>query len=210
MIRILIADDHVIVREGLKRIIEASGGMQVVAEASTGQEALEKAKVTHPEVVLLDVSMPGRGGLETAQELKKRDPRTRVLMLTVHPEDHFAVRCLKEGADGYLTKEVASEQLVQAIHKVYGGGKYVSPSLAERLAFSLDSGFGRAPHEALSDREFEVLRRIGAGKTVGEIASELNLSVKTISTYRARLLEKMNMKNNAEIMRYVVDQGLAE
>ncbi len=211
MIRILIADDHVIVREGLKRIIEASGsGLQVIGEAATGQEALDLAKATRPEVVLLDVSMPGRGGLETAQELKRRDPRVRVLMLTVHPEDHFAVRCLKEGADGYLTKDVASEQLVQAILKVHSGGKYVSPALAERLAFSLDSGFGRPLHEALSDREFEVLRRIGAGKTVGEIATELNLSVKTISTYRARILDKMNMKNNAELMRYVVEQGIAE
>ncbi len=208
MIRILIADDHVIVREGLKRIIEASPGLQVVAEAGSGQEALDLAKSARPEVVLLDVSMPGRGGLETAQELKKRDPRVKVLMLTVHPEDHFAVRCLKEGADGYLTKDVASEQLVQAIRKVHGGGKYVSPSLAERLAWSLDTGFGRPPHEALSDREFEVLRAIGAGKTVGEIAAELNLSVKTISTYRARILEKMNMRNNAELMRYVMEQGL--
>lgn len=210
MIKILIADDHVIVREGLKRIIEASGGMQVVAEAGSGQEALDKAKATHPEVVLLDVSMPGRGGLETAQELKRRDPRVRILMLTVHPEDHFAVRCLKEGADGYLTKDVASEQLVLAIRKVHSGGKYISPNLAERLATLLDSGIGRPPHEVLSDREFEVLRRIGAGKTVGEIAVELNLSVKTISTYRARILEKMNMRNNAELMRYVVDQGLGE
>jgi DNA-binding NarL/FixJ family response regulator len=117
---------------------------------------------------------------------------------------------LKEGADGYLTKDVLSEQLLQAIRKVHAGGKYISPSLAERLAFSLDTGFGRAPHEALSDREFEVLRRIGAGKTVGEIAVELNLSVKTISTYRARILEKMNMRNNAELMRYVVEHGLAE
>jgi len=207
--RILIADDHVIVREGLKRIIEASPGLLVVAEAASGQEALDEAKTARPEVVLLDVSMPGRGGLETAQELKKRDPRVKVLMLTVHPEDHFAVRCLKEGADGYLTKDVASEQLVQAIRKVHSGGKYVSPALAERLAFSLDTGFGQPAHEALSDREFEVMRAIGAGKTVGEIAVDLTLSVKTISTYRARILEKMNMRNNAELMRYVMEQGLS-
>jgi DNA-binding NarL/FixJ family response regulator len=209
MIRILIADDHMIVREGLKRIIESSGGgLHVVAEAASGQEAVEKGKATRPDVVLLDISMPGRGGLETAQEIKRHDPRVHVVILTVHPEDQFAVRCLKEGADGYLTKDAAPEEIVRAIRKVHGGGKYVSPSLAERLAFSLDLAYGQPPHEALSGRELDVLLRIGAGETVGEIAADLNLSVKTISTYRARVLEKMNMRNNAELMRYVVEHGL--
>ncbi|MGH9361220.1 MAG: response regulator [Thermoanaerobaculia bacterium] len=210
MIKILIADDHQIVREGLKKIVEGHPGLTVVAEAATGHEALEQAKATKPDVVLLDVSMPGKGGLETVQELKARDPRVRVLMLTVHPEDHYAVRCLKGGADGYLTKDVASSQLVEAIQKVFRGGKYVSPTLAERLAESLGAGFGRAPHEVLSNREFEVLRRIGSGQTVGEIAEALHLSVKTVSTYRARILEKMNMKTNAEIVRYAVGEGLTD
>jgi len=208
MIKILVADDHAILREGLKRIVEAAG-LVVVAEAATGHEALEKARETQPDVVLLDVSMPGKGGLETAQELKERHPRLRVLMLTVHPEDHYAVRCLKGGADGYLTKDIAASELVAAIQKVYRGGKYISPTLAERLAESLGPGFGSAPHEALSNREFEVLRRIGAGQTVGVIAEELHLSVKTVSTYRARILEKMHMKTTAEIMRYAVEQGLS-
>ena len=209
MIKILIADDHQIVREGLKKIVEANG-LTVVAEAGTGHEALERARETRPEVVLLDVSMPGKGGLETAQELKARDPRLRVLMLTVHPEDHYAVRCLKGGADGYLTKDVAPGQLVEAIRKVHNGGKYVSPALAERLAESLGAGFGQAPHETLSNREFEVLRRMGQGQTVGEIAETLHLSVKTVSTYRARILEKMNMKTNADLVRYAVEEKLTD
>src|SRR6185295_12252807 len=203
MTRILIADDHAIVREGLKRILESAGDLDVVAEAGTGPETLDRARTSRPDVVLLDVSMPGRDGLETAKDLKRQNPKVRILMLTVHPEDLFAVRCLKEGADGYMTKDAAPEQLVQAIRRLQRGGKYVSANLAERLAFQLDGELERPAHEELSDREFEVLRRIGAGKTVGEIASELNLSVKTISTYRARILEKMNLKNNAELIRYV-------
>jgi len=208
MTRILIADDHAIVREGLKRILESAGDLDVVAEAGTGPETLDRARTSRPDVVLLDVSMPGRDGLETAKDLKRQNPKVRILMLTVHPEDLFAVRCLKEGADGYMTKDAAPEQLVQAIRRLQRGGKYVSANLAERLAFQLDGELERPAHEELSDREFEVLRRIGAGKTVGEIASELNLSVKTISTYRARILEKMNLKNNAELIRYVVEKGL--
>lgn len=208
MTRVLIADDHAIIREGLKRILEAAGDLDVVAEAGTGPEALDLARASRPDVVLLDVSMPGRDGLETAKDLKRQNPKVRILMLTVHPEDLFAVRCLKEGADGYMTKDAAPDQLVQAIRRLQRGGKYVSANLAERLAFQLDGELERPAHEDLSDREFEVLRRIGAGKTVGEIAAELNLSVKTISTYRARILEKMNLKNNAEIIRYAVEKGL--
>jgi DNA-binding NarL/FixJ family response regulator len=210
MVRLLIADDHAIVREGLKRILEAAGDLAVVAEAASGPEALEQARRSHPDVVLLDVSMPGRGGLETAKDLKQQNPKVRILMLTVHPEDQFAVRCLKQGADGYMTKDAAPEELVQAIRRLQRGGKYVSPNLAERLAFSLDGELGHAAHEDLSDREFEVLRMIGSGKTVGEIAAGLNLSVKTVSTYRARILEKMNLRNNAEIIRYVVELGLTD
>lgn len=209
MTRILIADDHTIFREGIKRILEKTDGFEVVAEASTGSEALDKAHTLHPDVVLLDVSMPGPGGIETARELKRREPRLHVLMLTVHPEDYYAIRCLREGVDGYLTKDVAPEQLVQAIRKVQSGGKYVGPLLAERLAMSLGGG-EKPPHESLSERELEVLRRIGSGKSVSDIANELSLSVKTISTYRSRILMKMNMRNNAELMLYVLHEGLDE
>ena len=209
MIRVLIADDHSIYREGLKKVLEA-GGLAIAAEAATGEEALEQAKETHPDVVILDVSMPGRGGIETVQELKRREPRIRVLVLTMHSEDNFAVRCLREGADGYLTKDAGPEQVLAAVRKVHGGGKYVSPSLAERLASSLDANFGRPLHEKLSHREFQVMSLIGEGKTASEIAAELNLSVKTVSTYRARILEKMDMKSTVEIIRYVVMRGLSE
>lgn len=210
MIRILLADDHQMFREGVRGLLEARSEMTVVGEAGTGEEALSKASETRPDVVILDVSMPGRGGLETVSELKKRDPRVRVLMLTVHPEDRFAVRCLKGGADGYMTKDNAAEELIGAIRKVHAGGKYVSPSLAESLVLSLDRDFGSAPHETLSDREFQVMRKIAAAKTVSEIADELCLSVKTISTYRSRILEKLGLRNNAEIMQYAMEQDLVE
>jgi DNA-binding NarL/FixJ family response regulator len=208
MIRILIADDHPIVREGLKRILGAVPDLTVVGEAASGPEAVEQARKTQANVVLLDVSMPGRGGIETAQELKRLVPGIRILILTVHVEDHFAIRCLREGADGYLTKDAAPQLLVEAVRKIHGGGKYISLALAERLALNLDASAERPPHERLSTRELEIMLRIAAGKTVGEIAADLNLSVKTVSTYRTRVLEKMSLKNNAEIMRYAVDQGL--
>jgi two-component system invasion response regulator UvrY len=210
VIKVLIADDHAIFREGLKRILEAATGMIVVGEAATGEEAIMRTKESKAEVVVLDVSMPGRGGIETVQELKRRNPRTKVLILTMHPEDHFAVRCLREGADGYLTKDTVPELLVNAVRKVHSGGKFVSPSLAERLVFNLDSNFDRPAHEKLSHREFQVMRLIGGGKTASEIAVELHLSVKTVSTYRARILEKMEMKSNLEIMHYVIELGLGE
>lgn len=210
MIRILLADDHRMFREGVRGLLESRSDMTVVGEAGTGEEALATAGETQPDVVLLDVSMPGRGGLETVSELKKRDPRVRVLMLTVHPEDRFAVRCLKGGADGYMTKDNAAEELIGAIRKVHSGGKYVSPGLAESLVMSLDHDFGAAPHEALSNREFQVLRKIAAAKTVSEIAEELHLSVKTISTYRSRILDKLGLRNNAEIMQYAMERDLVE
>lgn len=210
MIRILLADDHKMFREGVRGLLEARSDMTVVGEAATGEEALAAATEHRPDVVILDVSMPGRGGLETVSELKRRNPKVRVLMLTVHPEDRFAVRCLKGGADGYMTKDNASEELIGAIRKVHAGGKYVSPSLAESLVLSLDRDFGSAPHETLSDREFQVMRMIAGAKTVSEIAEELCLSVKTISTYRSRILEKLGLRNNAEIMQYAMEQHLVE
>jgi DNA-binding NarL/FixJ family response regulator len=208
MIRILVADDHPIVREGLKRILDAQPDFTVVAEAANGPEAVDLAHRQQADVVLLDVSMPGRGGIETTHEVKRRVPQAHVLILTVHAEDHFAIRCLREGADGYLTKDAAPERLVEAVRKVHQGGKYVSAALAERLALNLDTQGARPPHERLSTREFDVMRFLAAGRTVSEIAADLNLSVKTVSTYRTRILEKMGMKNNAEIMRYAVDEGL--
>src|ERR1700730_797413 len=210
MKRILIADDHAIFREGLRKVLEAAGGLSVVAEAATGEEALARARESRPDLVLADLSMPGRGGIETVQELKRRAPKVRILVLTMHAEDNFAVRCLREGADGYLTKDAGPEQLVLAVRKVSAGGKYVSPALAERLAFNLDTSFDRPLHEKLSHREFQVMRLIGAGRAASEIAAELHLSIKTVSTYRARILEKMDMRTNSEIMRYAIELGLGE
>lgn len=208
MIRVLIADDHSIFRIGLKRTLESAPDMVVAAEAATGEETLVKARESNPNVVLLDVSMPGRGGVETAQELKRVNPRVRVLMLTMHPEDQYAVLCLKLGADGYVTKDVPPEVLLEAVRKVASGRKYVSSNLAERLATDLSGPGDRPAHELLSSREFEVMRKIAAGRTTGEIAAELHLSVKTVSTYRSRVLQKMNLRTNADIMHYAFRAGL--
>jgi len=208
MIRVLIADDHSIFRIGLKRTLESAPDMEVAAEAATGEETLVKARQSNPNVVLLDVSMPGRGGVETAQELKRANPRVRVLMLTMHPEDQYAVLCLKLGADGYITKDVPPEVLLEAVRKVASGRKYVSSNLAERLATDLSGAGDRPAHELLSSREFEVMRKIAAGRTASEIAAELHLSVKTVSTYRSRVLQKMNLKTNADIMHYAFRAGL--
>lgn len=208
MIKILIADDHTMFREGLKSVFAAEESFVVVGEASNGGEALDMASSTQPDVVLLDVSMPGRGGLETAQDLKKRNPAVRILMLSAHPEDHYAIRCLKGGADGYMTKDKAADELIQAIQRIRMGGKYVSAALAEQMAFSLQSDLDRPLHETLSDREYQVLRMIAGGQTVSEIATELCLSVKTVSTYRARILQKMKLRNNAEIMQYCMKEDL--
>jgi two-component system, NarL family, invasion response regulator UvrY len=210
MIRILLADDHQMFREGVRCLLEEQSDLTVVAEAGTGDEALARASEHSPDVVLLDISMPGRSGLDLLAELKRRDPGVHILMLTVYPEDRFAVRYLKGGADGYMTKDHTTAELIPAIRKVHAGGKYVSPRLAELLVLSLDRDFEAAPHETLSDREFQVLRRIAAARTVSEIADELHLSVKTISTYRSRILKKLGLRNNAEIMQYAIEQNLVD
>jgi len=210
VIKVLIADDHAIFRAGLRKILEESGEVTVVAEAATGEEALDRARHSRPDVAVLDVSMPGRGGLETVQELKRRSTQSKILVLTMHSEDSFAVRCLREGADGYLTKDAPADQLLAAIKKVWAGGKYISPALAERLASFLDINSDRPLHEKLSHREFQVMLLIGKGRTASEIAAELHLSVKTVSTYRSRILEKMGMRTNSEIMRYVIAAGLED
>jgi len=208
MIRLAIADDHPIVREGLRRIAVDDAGIAVVGEAATAAELFRLLDAAAVDVVLLDVSMPGATFVETLVELRERHPTVRVLVLSVHPEDQWAMRALRAGAAGYLTKDRSPEQLVHAIRRVARGGKYVSETLAERLAGLVDNGKTQAPHERLSDREFEVLRALGSGMTVKDVAQQLNLSSKTVSTYRTRLLDKMGLESKADLVRYVVSHDL--
>lgn len=208
--RILLTDDHAVVRQGLKLILADHFKKAVFGEARNATEVLARVWKEKWDVVVLDITMPGRNGLEVLKEIKRSRPHLPVLILSMHPEDQFAVRLFKAGAAGYLTKESAGEELVGAIKKVVAGGRYISPSLAERMALYLTIDLGKAPHERLSDREFLILRMIASGKTVSQIARELSLSVATISTYRARMLAKMDMKNNAELTRYAVDQALVD
>jgi two-component system, NarL family, invasion response regulator UvrY len=210
MMKVLIADDHAVVREGLKQILANTADMSVVQEASNGQEVLDKVRVHPVDAVVLDISMPGRSGLDTLMQLKRERPTLPVLVLSMHSEDQFAVRILKAGARGFLTKETAPDLLVSALRKVVAGGKYISPGLAERLAFDLRTDNNKAPHELLSDREYEVLCLIALGKSVREIAEKLSLSIKTISTYRARILEKMKMRTNAQLTHYGIRNGLVD
>ena len=210
MINILIADDHTIVRKGLKQILAETQDMVVAGEASNGFEVMEKVKNNHYDVLLLDISMPGKSGLDILRELKTESPKLPVLVLSMYPEEQYAVRVLRAGASGYLTKESAPDELVVALRKVAQGKKYVSPSLAEKLAVDLEVDASKPVHEMLSDREYQVLCMIASGKTVGEIAEKLSLSAKTISTYRARILEKMNMKNNAELTHYAIQSKLVD
>jgi DNA-binding NarL/FixJ family response regulator len=206
--RILIADDHAVVRQGLKRILAEAFKRASFGEAANSQQTLERVWKEPWDVVILDLTMPGRSGLEVLKEIKARRPTLPVLMLSMHPEDQFAVRLLKAGAAGYLTKESAPEELVGAVRKAVSGGRYVSPAVAERMASLLANYTQAAPHESLSDREFQVLSLIASGKSVGIIARELSLSVKTISTHRSRLLEKMGMSNNAQLVHYAFQNQL--
>ena len=208
MIRVLIVDDHAILRRGLRALLADEFADARFGEASNAEQALEQVGKEEWDVVLLDITLPGKSGLDLLKELKAERPTLPVLVLSVHPEDQFAVRVLKAGAAGYMTKESAPEELVQAIRKILAGGRYVSPTLAERFALSVRKDFTRTPHETLSDREHEIMCRIASGKTVTEIAAELSLSVKTISTYRARILEKLGVKNSAEIILYAIRNGL--
>ncbi|OPY84413.1 MAG: Response regulator UvrY [Syntrophus sp. PtaU1.Bin208] len=208
MIKILVADDHTIVREGLKQIVGEVDDMMVADEAGNGQEALAKIREGHYDVVLLDISMPGRSGLEILKDIRAERPKLPVLILSMHSEEQYAVRALRAGASGYLTKASAPDELIGAIRKVSRGRKYVTASLAEKLALELDADTQKPPHEMLSDREYQVMLMLAAGKSVTEIADELCLSVKTISTYRSRVLEKMNMKKNAELTLYAVQNHL--
>ncbi len=208
--KILITDDHAVLRRGLKQILEDGFGPVQFGEASNASEAIEAVARENWDVVMLDITMPGRTGLEALKEIKAIKPQQRVIVLSVHSEDQFAVRVLKAGASGFLNKDSAPEELVKAVRKVTAGGRYVSSSLAEKLVMNLDHPTDRPAHQALSDREFQVLRMIGSGKTVSEIAVELSLSVKTVSTYRTRILEKMELNTNAEITRYAFENKLVE
>lgn len=205
---ILIGDDHAVVREGMMRLIREEFGAVNFTEAKTGSEVLEKARAESWSIIIIDITMPGRSGLEILKQLKSEGIESPVLVLSMYPEDQYAVRVMRAGAAGYLTKDTASEELVNAVKKVLSGRKYISESLAEKLAEDLEGKSSRAVHELMSDREYQVMCLIASGKTVSEIAEELNLSVPTISTYRARILEKLHMKTNAEITRFAIESGL--
>jgi len=209
-IRIVVADDHAIVREGLKQILGAQADFQVVAEASDGHEALKRVRELDFDVLLLDMSMPGKSGVELIKQVKAEKPKLRILVLTMHEEHQYAVRAIRAGASGYLTKEGASAQLVTAIRKVASGGAYISAEVAEQLALNAMPDATAAPHERLSDREFQVFRMIAEGKSVSEIADRLNLSVKTVSTHKANVLAKMGLSTQGELIRYALENDLVQ
>lgn len=210
MVRVLVADDHPLLRNGLKQVLEKEPDLAVLGEAEDSEEVLQRIEEQPWDLVVLDIVMPGRGGLDVLREIRRRKPALPVLVLSVHSEEQFAVRAIKAGASGYLSKANALGEVVHAIRKVLSGKKYVSPTLAETLVNSIGTEQDRPAHECLSDREFQVLCRIASGRTVSQIAAEISLSVKTVSTYRARILEKMHMSTNAELTRYALQQGLVE
>ena len=209
-IHVLIADDHAIVRQGLKQILSETNDLVIAGEAGDGSDALHLARHKRWDVFLLDVSMPSRNGIDTLKQLKKEFPRQPVLMLSMHSEEQYAVRAIKSGAAGYLTKQSAPELLVTAIRQVASGKKFISPTLAEQLAAAISDDTEKLPHERVTDREYQVLVRIASGKTLTRIAEELNLSVKTVSEYRKRLLDKMRLGTTAELIRYGVEHGLVQ
>jgi two-component system, NarL family, invasion response regulator UvrY len=209
-IHVLIADDHAIVRQGLKQILSETVDLVVAGEAEDGVDALRLARQKNWDVFLLDVSMPSRNGIDTLKQLKKEFPRLPVLILSMHAEEHYAVRAIKSGAAGYLTKQSAPELLVTAIRHVASGKRFISPTLAEQLAAAISDDGEKFPHERVTDREYQVLVRIASGKSLTSIAEELNLSVKTVSEYRKRLLDKMRLTTTAEIIRYGIQHGLVQ
>ena len=208
MIRIIIADDHVTVREGLKRIVHATNNMEVVEEAENSADLLNKMNKTAADIVILDITMPGRSGLDILKELKSNYPAIPVLILSMHQEDRFAIRAFKSGASGYITKQIAASELIKAITQIINGGKYISPAIAEKLVRELESPAEREPHELLSDREFEVMCKLATGLGLNQIAEELSLSISSINTYRSRIMEKMNMKSNVDLARYALEKHL--
>ncbi|GAB7524588.1 response regulator [Paraburkholderia sp. 2C] len=208
MIRVLIADDHAVVRDGLRHILQSASGFEVAGEAGDSIATIALARKTPAQILVLDLSMPGRNGIELISQIKEEKPELRILVLTMHAEQQYAVRAFKAGASGYLTKESASEELVGAVTKIAAGGVYVSLAMAERFAQSLNEPADALPHQRLSDREFDVFRRIVAGQTLTEIAEALCLSAKTISTYKMRILEKMQMPHDAALVRYAMRHQL--
>lgn len=208
MIKILIADDHAIVRRGLVQILKEEFPLAQIIEVSNGNEALDMVNKQIWDVILLDISMPGRNGVETLKQIRVSGIKAPVLMLSMHSEEQYAIRVLKAGASGFLSKLSATDELLSAVHRVLSGKKYITASVAEKLAESLGENENKSTHENLSDREMQVLQLIAAGKTVSEIAEEISLSVNTISTYRARILEKLNLNNSAELTRYAIDNNL--
>jgi DNA-binding NarL/FixJ family response regulator len=210
MIRVLLADDHAIVRAGLKEILADTGDIEVAGEAANGQEVLARVSAQEFDVAVLDMSMPGRNGIELIKLVKAGKPKLRILVLSMHSEEQYAVRALKAGASGYLSKESAADELVAAIRRIAGGGAYVTPETAERLALGAAPLAEGAAHTLLSDREFQVFRMIARGSSVGEIARELSLSVKTISTHKTRIMVKMGLANQAELIRYALEHRLLD
>jgi len=209
MIRVVIADDHQILREGLKQLLQGSGDLDVVAEAADGHQVLERIRTLDIDVLLLDMSMPGKSGIELIRQVKSERPRLRVLVLSMHEEHQYAVRAIRAGASGYLTKESASSQLVAAIRKIAGGGAFISAEVAEHLAHdAMPHGADRPLHAALSDREYQVFARLVSGESVSEIALALHLSAKTISTHKARLMEKLRVADNADLVHYALKHRL--
>jgi len=210
VIRIVLADDHTIVREGLKQLLAAGGGFEVVGEAENGHEALQRVRELEFDVLLLDMSMPGKSGIELIKQVHAEKPKLRVLVLSMHEEHQYAVRAIRAGASGYITKDSASRQLVAALRKVASGGAFISAEVAEQLALSAMPGAEGAPHERLSDREFQVFRLIAEGKSVSDIAERLNLSVKTVSTHKSNILHKLDASTTGELIRYALAHRLVE
>jgi DNA-binding NarL/FixJ family response regulator len=210
VIQVLLADDHAIVRAGLKELLEDTGEIRVAGEATNGQEVMAQIRARDFDVAVLDMTMPGRSGIELIKQVKDEKPKLRILVLTMHSENQYAVRALRAGASGYLTKEAAADQLVAAIRRIAAGGAYVSPETAERLVLDTGPHAVAAPHTLLSDREFQVLQMIAGGRSVGEIAKRLSLSVKTVSTHKTRILQKMGLSNQAELIRYALEHKLLD
>lgn len=208
--KVIIADDHAVVRKGLKQILLDMPGINNVEEVNDGNELIERIKKEDFNFVILDISMPGKNGLDVLKDIKTIKPQLPVLILSIHPEGQYAIRALKAGAAGYLTKDSAPEELITAIQKILTGRKYITRSLAEKLAYNFNADSDKLPHEYLSDREFEVFKLIASGKTITDIAGKLCLSVKTVSTYRARIYEKTNLKSRSEITLYAIKNGLIE
>ena len=210
MIRVLVADDHAVVRRGVVQILAESPHIVVAGEASCGSEVLRAVRENDYDIVLLDIAMPGGSGLEVLKELQSLKPDVQVLILSMYPEKQYALRALKAGAAGYLTKDSAPDELIEAIERISQGNKYITRSLAQEMASELGGKAGKELHETLSDREYQVMRLLASGKSVSEIATQLSLSVKTVSTYRTRILEKLDLKTTAEIMHYALARGLVE